>query len=868
MFGHAAGHLDVVARGNLRVLGAVGVPVGGHGAVKAPLLTQNAGEKVAVLGGTLAVDRVVGAHDRPGGGLLHADLEGLEVDFPQRPLGQAGVALPAVGLLVVAGEVLQGRGHAHALDAPDHGCSQLARQQRILGVILEVAAAQGAAVDVDGGGQPHAEAVLTHLLRARAAHLEHDLLIPGAGQQRRAGEGCGVHAAVPDNTQAGRAVRRHHVGHATAGQVAEAARVGHATPGLAAQQMHQLLVTEAVHKGVQGNAALVYIHQADTLDLLPGAGRGAIPLHRPLAVVGDGVVDDTLRRGAAAGYRRITAVRPQSAGQGGGGATAAELLQHPILIYRVDKGDRPGIPDVHPHMEAVLTLLQHIGRGADPALVVIAGELAGCEGDRHRLRLAGGQQPCLGKAHQHPGRLAQLALGRLAVDLHHLAAGHAARVGHRDGHADVLVLDADLRLAQGEGGVAQPEAEGIAHLLRRAGNGLKVAVAHEDVVLVGDVVLGFVEARGGGVRREIHREGVVQPPAGAYIAAQHVRSGHAALHARLPGQQRRMNAGIVMEPGGVHHAAGVQHHCHPGEGRRHTLHQRGLLPAEEVVAVEGLAGAVIALAGEAADGNHGRVRPGPGLHQQILGQGGLYGLPRMPVRSVLPGNIRPVVVAQRGEQANLALGFLFLQAIQDAADIGDRYVSAAAPALDVVRLSLAEHRDALSAAQGQQATLVLQQHHALTGRPAGQRPMLLAAGDPHLSAIQRAARHEPDPLPFAFAHRIVLPYAAQAASFFPIIASFAQKGNGKCRIRNKGWRRDAYLPPLDAWRRGWYNNGKHTDRRRFPYDERSHSGRGLHCGQHGPYPAGHEGEGTARGAVRSGVPQRRAGQGFRGEVGL
>ena len=56
------------------------------------------------------------------------------------------------------------------------------------------------------------------------------------------------------------------------------------------------------------------------------------------------------------------------------------------------------------------------------------------------LTLAGGEGLGFRKAGEDSGRLAELALGRLAVDLHDLLAGEAAGVGHGDIDAEGVLF--------------------------------------------------------------------------------------------------------------------------------------------------------------------------------------------------------------------------------------------------------------------------------------------------------------------------------------------------------------------------------------------------------------------------------------------
>ena len=140
-------------------------PVGHHQALEAPLIPQAVHNQVAALGGVLPVEQVVGGHQGMGLALLDGNLKALEIDVPQGPLADVGVGEHAVGLLVVAAEVLDGGAAARmALHTLGDGSRHLAGDEGVLGVVFKVPAAQGAAVDVQRGGQPQVHPKALHLV--------------------------------------------------------------------------------------------------------------------------------------------------------------------------------------------------------------------------------------------------------------------------------------------------------------------------------------------------------------------------------------------------------------------------------------------------------------------------------------------------------------------------------------------------------------------------------------------------------------------------------------------------------------------------------------------------------------------------------
>ena len=191
-------------------------PVGDDQAVEAPLLAQHLGQQPVVLGGVDAVDLVVGAHHRPRLGQRDHPLEGRQVDLAQRPLVDVGADPGPVGLLVVGGEVLQRGADALGLHADHERRTQLAGEPRVLGEVLEVAAAQRRALDVDTRPQEHRDVLGPGLPAERLPHLAHQVDVPRGGERRR-GREAGRRHALPQGAgplallaQPVRAVGDHH----------------------------------------------------------------------------------------------------------------------------------------------------------------------------------------------------------------------------------------------------------------------------------------------------------------------------------------------------------------------------------------------------------------------------------------------------------------------------------------------------------------------------------------------------------------------------------------------------------------------------------------------------------------------------------
>ncbi|GAB3855089.1 hypothetical protein GCM10027610_087680 [Dactylosporangium cerinum] len=208
-------------------------PVGHDETLVAPLAAQHLGQQPVVLGGEDPVDAVVRAHDRPRFRPRDNPLERAQVDLAQRALVDVGGDPHPVGLLAVDRVVLQGRTDAAALQAVDPLDREDAGEQRVLGEVLEVAAAERAALEVDAGAEQDLDVHGSGLVTEGFADPAGERRVPGRAERDRrrearrrlAGEqlrGVGQRLAHPV-----RAVGEHDVGHAGDGGAApEAAAAG------------------------------------------------------------------------------------------------------------------------------------------------------------------------------------------------------------------------------------------------------------------------------------------------------------------------------------------------------------------------------------------------------------------------------------------------------------------------------------------------------------------------------------------------------------------------------------------------------------------------------------------------------------------
>ena len=151
---------------------------------------------MGILVGVGAVDEVVAGHDGFGRGFFHHDLKAGQVDLPQGAFVQHGVRRHAAQLLAVDGEVLGAGGDAVGLDAPHIACGHLARKVRVLGEVLEVAAAEGAALGVEARPQQYGDFLRGGFLAHGFAHFLAQGGVPAAGHSDSRGKAGSRHAGI------------------------------------------------------------------------------------------------------------------------------------------------------------------------------------------------------------------------------------------------------------------------------------------------------------------------------------------------------------------------------------------------------------------------------------------------------------------------------------------------------------------------------------------------------------------------------------------------------------------------------------------------------------------------------------------------
>ena len=195
-----AGHLEGQPCCHRTCRRAIGEPVGDDEPVEAPLLAQHRVQQPRIFGAVHPVQAVVGGHDPPRASLLHRDLERQERDLTQGAFIHLRIDRVALELGIVADEVLGGHRDSVRLHTPDEPGGNLAGEQRILAVTLEVPATFRRAMEVDCRGEEHVGRLHLRLLTEERAEFLHEVRIPGRAERsarRDAGRwGAGAEEAV------------------------------------------------------------------------------------------------------------------------------------------------------------------------------------------------------------------------------------------------------------------------------------------------------------------------------------------------------------------------------------------------------------------------------------------------------------------------------------------------------------------------------------------------------------------------------------------------------------------------------------------------------------------------------------------------
>ena len=626
-----------------------------------------------------------------------------------------------------------------ALHAADQAGRLFSRQERILGIVFKVSAAEGISVDVDARGKPDHDIVFLRLQACCRADLPGQIRIPGAAQQSRAREGGGRNAELRLETDARRSVCGHDARNAVKRIIAVSECVGQAQIGLSSQQAGKILQRKLAHKRVKGNRSLRHILQlfltapAEIQNRLAVSARHSEPFsvahRRQLHVVK--VIAWRSRQGLTA------AVRQKPLLQVGGGHAGSKLFRNPV--FRKNPGFRRLFCAAHisADIEPIGSGLQYPGRFCNLSQVIIAGHLRQREADKNAFCLSGGQKAGLPVAGQLSGRLSKPALRRAVIHLYDFPAGTVAGVRYQDAGLRQTVFRTDLRFSQSETGIAEAEAERIYHLFLHAGNGFKIAVADVDVLCIVDIVFALMKVSAARIVLQIPGIGIRQLAAGAVQTHQKLSRRAASLHTALESHQQPLYPRIFLEACSFHHAAHIHDDNRLFKGGADLFHQRPFSVGQIEISLfkQGIAhaqrvacpflrlfnlcpgsSAVPAFSGKTADGNHGRVCKRARFAHHGFRQLRFRHHSRHPALRAFRGHIVPIELYGTGIDTIRSVHFR--QTVVQIPDIGRRHIAASAAALHIVNRCLSKKCDPAASPERQSPILIFQQYHALPGCPA------------------------------------------------------------------------------------------------------------------------------------------------------
>ena len=114
--------------------------------------------------------------------MLHCGLECWQIDFVERAIRKIDVGCVAVGFVIIECVVLDAGRNTSRLQSLNIGGNHDRCEIRILAHILEVAAIEGRAIDVDARTQDHVLATVAGLLAQGTAIAVRELWVPGGSQ--------------------------------------------------------------------------------------------------------------------------------------------------------------------------------------------------------------------------------------------------------------------------------------------------------------------------------------------------------------------------------------------------------------------------------------------------------------------------------------------------------------------------------------------------------------------------------------------------------------------------------------------------------------------------------------------------------------
>ncbi len=364
------------------------------------------------------------------------------------------------------------------------------------------------------------------------------------------------------------------------------------------------------------------------------------------------------------------------------------------------------------NIEDVASCLENVCRFCNFSEVIEGCHIVDCKGEDHCLALACLQQSCFLISAELFGRFAKFALRCAVVELYNFFSGAFSGVGDKYFYSDLSVFFFCSQNLCLEGGVGKAESERIIDFLCCARNRLEVTVSNVDILVVINVINGFMEVLGGRIILERCCVSINEFTGRIDITGYYVCCCVAAFHAALPCHQHCRDFLAVFEPARIHHTADVHdnddifevcfyffyHGCFAVcqaeiavlEDACAQLDLFFLILEQLVALVVDLAFAVPALAGETADGDDRGIGVCFRFFYQLVRHFRLSCHSRYSACSILFFYIFLIEFRQLVEQRNLPLGFFDLHAFVEVADVLDGYIAASAASFYVINRSFSE----------------------------------------------------------------------------------------------------------------------------------------------------------------------------------
>ena len=524
-------HTSVQFFQRIVIVACIDVTIAGNMALKAPLVTQNSGQKCSIVFAQTSANSTSSSHHAQGSAVKRA-LKGTQVDLTQCLFIHKDAQTGTLSLLVIARHVLDANDAAYALGSLCFIIAVVVVQRSILAPVLTGTTAVGMTVQVAGTIPDLILAIQSaDKTLIQTTFLVH-IRVPCTGGQRMRNEldrtTCGVGIIIALGV-AGHIQRRDRVGALGIGngvaQLLDRELIQELVPGLIIVIIHidhvgefQAIVgplRKVVHAGGIGRLLIIVvgngIHHLLASIQLDLFRPGALPV--VAGHVGVLVAIVVVQVGIVKGIGHlVTSLRGNAVGLGIHGLLVPGVGLGSVAVsgHAVGSGVSLGCQNVVQRIvgitadgQVVVACAEDVGLGT---VGVVTSKEVAADRDLQRLACTGLQQIRLIVVHQLDGRFFHLILllvitiRSLCVDFHNMFTGHVTGVGHSDldvvGVGGSIVLHAVQCFVKS--GVAQAVAEGIAHFLgvvpavaavEGAGGAVGITGIHDGILVAGLIVL-------------------------------------------------------------------------------------------------------------------------------------------------------------------------------------------------------------------------------------------------------------------------------------------------------------------------------------------------------------------------------------------